>query len=149
MVENRFGTAQHQKIHSPEWGELSDEQREWNRREVAQLPKIMAGLGMELHPVRALRLYGKGLVDAAQELAAMRARARPAHCSMIVDLDEPEAIRIAAGFLDLPSLSLWLFSREEPHEFALRKPPTQQTDRGALIRRANGWAFRNRLTLES
>jgi hypothetical protein len=71
------------------------------------------------------------------------------HCSLIVDLDEPEAVRIAARALSLPSLSLWLFSREEPCEFSLRKPQTQPADRTLLIQRANGWSLRDRVALDA
>jgi hypothetical protein len=149
MVENRFGAAEQQKMQMPGWNELSDEQKDWNRKEVAELPKIMAGLGMELHPLQPVRLYGKNLAAAARQLQQFSSAQSPAHCSLMVDLDDPEAVRIAAGALALPSLSLWLFSREEPREFALRKPPTQQTDRGALIRHANGWTYSDRLRIEN
>jgi hypothetical protein len=148
LVESRFGSSRRQGQHTAEWDSLSEDQKNWNRKEVAQLPKIMAGVGIELHPVRPVRLYGKWLQNACGELDSLLAAPQPVHCSLIVDLDDAEAVRTAARALALPSLSLWLFSREEPREFALRKPQTQDSDRGALIRRANGWAQRDRVALE-
>ena len=113
------------------------------------MPKIMAALGIELHPVSALRLYGKWLASAPSELDALLAAPASAHCNLIVDLDESQAVRIAARALSLPSLSLWLFSREEPREFSVRKPQTQESDRAALIQRANGWSLRDRVALDA
>jgi len=49
----------------------------------------------------------------------------------------------------LPSLSLWLFSSEEPREFSLRKPQAQPADRALLIQRANGWSLRDRVSLDA
>ena len=71
---------------------------------------------------------------------------RAEHGNLIVDLDEPDAVRTAARALSLPSFSLWLFSADEPREFWLRKPQDQPPDRALLIQRANGWSFRSRVT---
>jgi hypothetical protein len=94
----------------PQWSDLSDEQKNWERNEIARLPEIMAGLGIELHPIRPVRLYGKWLANAPAELDQLLAAPASLHCSLIVDLDEPDAVRAAARALSLPSLSLWLFS---------------------------------------
>ncbi|MGA9062817.1 MAG: NAD(P)-binding protein [Terracidiphilus sp.] len=149
LLESRFASGQRHSPHVAQWDELSDEQKNWNRREIARLPEIMAGLGIELHPVRPVRLYGNGLVSASAELDRLLGAPPNAHFNLIVDLDEPDAVRAAARALSLPSFSLWLFSREEPGEFALRKPPTQQSDRYALIQCANGWTKRDRVALDA
>jgi hypothetical protein len=149
LVESRFGASKRQSTRMPQWSELNDEQKEWNRKETARLPEIMAGLGIELHSVRTLRLYGKWLTSASAGLDELLAAPASMHASLLVDLDEPDAVRAAAHALSLPSLSLWLFSRDEPREFSLRKPQAQPGDRAALIQRANGWAQRDRVTLEA
>ena len=147
LIERRFGTAQRQNI--PDWDELSDDQRNSERKEAARLPEILASLGMQLHPVRPVRLYGKWLATALAELEQLRAAPASVHCDLIVDLDEPDAVRTAAHALSLPSFSLWLFSEDEPREFWLRKPQDQLPDRALLIQRANGWSFRSRATLKA
>jgi len=147
IIERRFGSAQRQDI--PDWDELSDDQRNSERKEAARLPEIMAGLGIQLHPVRPVRLYGKWLASAPAEIEKVRAASASEHCNLIVDLDEPDAVRTAARSLSLPSFSLWLFSIDEPREFWLRKPQDQPPDRALLIQRANGWSFRNRVTLDA
>ena len=147
LVESRFGTAQRQSVRIKQWNELSEDEKNWNRREIARLPEIMAGLGIELHPVRVLRLYGKPLAAAAQELQQFLAAPRSEHCSLIVDLDDAEATRAAAGALAVPSLSLWLFSNTEPREFALRKPQAKDSDKTTLIQHAKGWTLRDRVTM--
>jgi hypothetical protein len=147
LIERRFGTAQRQSI--PDWDELSDDQRNSERSEAARLPEIMARLGIQVHPVRPVRLYGKWLANAQAELDQVRAGSVSQHCKLIVDLDEPDAVRVAARALSLPLFSLWLFSAEEPREFWLRKPQGQPPDRALLIQRANGWSFRSRVSLDA
>ena len=149
LVDIRFGSAQRQGTRMPQWNDLSDEQKEWERTEIVRLPGIMAGLGIELHPIRPVRLYGKGLASAPAELDQLLAASANVHCSLIVDLDDPDAVRIAARALSLPSFSLWLFSSEEPREFSLRKPQAQPADRALLIQRANGWSFRDRVKTDA
>ncbi len=146
LIERRFGSAQRQSI--PDWDELRDDQKNSERREAARLPEIMAGLGIELHSVRRVRLYGRWLTSAPAELEQLRAAPASEHCTLIVDLDEPEAVRMAARALSLPSFSLWLFSADEPREFWLRKPQDQPADRALLIQRANGWSLRSLISLE-
>ena len=109
----------------------------------------MAGLGIELHPVRPVRLYGKHLAGAPAELDRLLAAPASVHCSLVVDLDEPQAVNAAARALPLPSLGLWLFSREEPREFSLRRQQIQGGSRSALMQRANGWAQRDSVALDS
>jgi hypothetical protein len=147
LIERRFGSAQSQNI--PDWDELSDDQKNSERSEAARLPEIMARLGIQLHPVRPMRLYGKWLASAPAEVEQLRAASASEHYNLLVDLDEPDAVRTAARALSLPSFSLWLFSTEEPREFWLRKPQDQPPDRALLIQRANGWSFRSRVTLDA
>jgi hypothetical protein len=147
LIERRFGPAQRQSI--PDWDELSDDQRISEKSEAARLPEIMAGLGIQLHPVRPVRLYGKWLASAPAEIEQLRADSGSEHCNLIVDLDEPDAVRTAARALSLPSFSLWLFSTDEPREFWLRKPQDQPPDRAFLIQRANGWSFRSLISLDA
>jgi len=109
----------------------------------------MAGLGIQLHSVRSVRFYGNWLASAPAELEKLRAVSTSEHCKLIVDLDEPDAVRTAAPALSLPSFSLWLFSADEPREFWLRKPQGQPPDRALMIQRANGWSFRSRVILDA
>jgi hypothetical protein len=148
LVDIRFGSAQRQGARMPQWNDLNDEQKNWERKEIARLPEILAGLGIELRPIRPVRLYGKWLATAPAELDQLLDAPVTVHCSLIVDLDEPDAVRTAARALSLPSLSLWLFSSEEPREFSLRKPQAQPADRALLIQRANGWSLRDRVALD-
>ncbi len=134
--------------HLDEWDHLAEEYKDWNRKEVARLPEIMARLGMELHPVTRLRLYGEHLKEAESELKKVLAQSKPSHCAMIIDLDEPEAVRLAASALAFHSVSLWLFSREEPQELFQRKGKSKEDERAILIQRADGWLPRDRVALE-
>jgi hypothetical protein len=145
LVDIRFGSVQRQGARMPQWNDLSEEQKIWERKEIARLPEIMAGLGIELHPIRPVRLYGSGLATAPAELDQLLQASARVHCNLIVDLDEPAAVSAAARALSLPSFSLWLFSTEEPREFSLRKPQAQPPDRALLIQRANGWSVRDRV----
>lgn len=149
LVDIRFGSAQRQGARMPRWDDLTDEQKNWERKEITRLPEIMAGLGIELHPIRPVRLYGKWLASAPAELDRLLDAPATVHCSLIVDFDEPDAVRTAARALSLPSLSLWLFSSEEPREFSLRKPQAQPMDRALLIQHANGWSLRDRVVLDA
>jgi len=76
------------------------------------------------------------------------AQSKPAHCAMIIDLDEPEAVHMAARALALHSVSLWLFSREEPPELFQRKGKSKEDERAILIQRADGWLPRERVALK-
>jgi hypothetical protein len=164
-IERRL--AHEHNPHIPSWDHLSEAQKQQNREEIAQLPQIMAGLGMELHPVRAVRLYGRHLRAAAEELTALQANPELVHTQLIVDLDEPGAVSAAFTALGLendsvrkdsaggnedsksgqPAMSLWLFSREEPRDFLGRRARGEESERIALRLRANGWTTRNRVAL--
>ena len=146
LIERRFGSAQ--RLSMPDWDELTDDQKSYERKEAARLPEIMAVLGIELHPVLPLRLYGPWLAGAIAEIAQLLSAPTSNHRTLIVDLDEPTAVRAAASALSLPSFGLWLFSTDEPPEFWLRKPQNQPPDRALLIQRANGWSLRDRIALE-
>jgi hypothetical protein len=147
LIERTFGSAQRQSM--PDWDGLTEDQKESERKEAARLPGIMAGLGIRLHLVRRVRLYGKWLASAPAELEQIRAVSASEHCNLIVDLDDPGAVEVAARGLTLPSFSLWLFSKDEPPEFWLRKPQGQPPDRARLIQRANGWSLRSRISLDA
>jgi hypothetical protein len=134
--------------HLEDWDHLTEEYKDWNRKEVARLPEIMARLGMEIHPVIRLRLYGEHLKEAGGELKKVLAESKPAHCAMIVDLDEPEAVHTAVSAQALHSVSFWLFSREEPQELFERKGKSKEDERALLIQRAEGWLPRERVALE-
>ncbi len=148
LIEGPSAAGQRHNPHVTEWSGLSEEQKNWNRREIARLPEIMAGLGIELHPVSTLRLYGEWMPATTRELDQLLAAPRSAHCNLIVDLDEPEAVHTAQRALALPSLNLWLFSRQEPRELFQRKLGGLQNDRSELIQRAAGWSLRDRVVLE-
>lgn len=137
-------------IPNPEdWNGLTEEQRGAKKREAARLPNVMASLGMELVPVRTMRMYGESLAGVGSGLEPLIAAPPPVHYNAIVDLDEAEAVRVANRALELPSISLWLFSRETPREFFDGEAQDNQSGRSALIQRASGWAPRDRLALEA
>ena len=146
LIERRFGSAQGQSM--PDWDGLTEDQKDSERREVARLPEIMARLGIQLHPVRQVRFYGNWLTSSNAEIEQLLAVPGSSHCILIVDLDEAAAVTSAARALSLPLFSLWLFSKDEPPEFWLRKPQGQPPDRARLIQRANGWSFRSRILLD-
>jgi hypothetical protein len=148
LIDSRSGAKRRPQTRLDEWSQLSEDQKNWNRKEVARLPEIMAGLGIELHPVRTVRLYGESLLSAEKDLEQVLAGPQSEHCCLIVDLDNPEAVRIAPRALEWPSLSLWLFSREEPREFFDHKARSSASVRNALIQRAAGWAYRDHAVLE-
>ncbi len=147
LIERRFGSAQRQT--TLDWDELDDGQKNSERKEAARLPEIMAQLGIEIHPVRPVRLYGKWRASATAELEQSIAAPASVHCTLTVDLDDRDAVRTAVRALCLPSFSLWLFSGEEPREFSLRKPQAELEDRARLIQRANGWSLRDRVALDA
>jgi hypothetical protein len=146
LIERRFGSAQGQSM--PDWDGLTEDQKESERKEAARLPEIMAKLGIRLHPVRPIRFYGEHLANATAELDQALASRTSSHCNLIVDLDSAGAVETAARGLSLPSFSLWLFSKDEPPEFWLRKPQGQPPARARLIQRANGWSLLSRITPE-
>jgi hypothetical protein len=144
-IERRL--AQELDPQIPPWEKLSDQDKGWNRRESARVPEIMAEIGVELHPERTVRLYGRHLGAAAEELAELASKAARVHVSLIVDLDDAGAVSAASRALELPSLSVWLFSRVEPPEYVGRRVFSSDTDSTALLKRANGWARRDRVAL--
>jgi hypothetical protein len=146
LIERRFGSAQGQSM--PDWDGLTEDQKESERKEAARLPEIMAKLGIRFHPVRPIRFYGQHLANATAELDQALASRTSSHCNLIVDLDNAGAVETAMRGLSLPSFSLWLFSKDEPPEFWLRKPQGQPPARARLIQRANGWSLLSRITPE-
>jgi hypothetical protein len=152
QCEHRRYTIERRMVSEPgahiaSWESLPEQEKEWNRKESARLPEIMAGLGVELHPQRSVRLYGQHLPAAAQELEKIAASSQQTYVNLIVDLDDTGAVRAANGALTLPFLSVWLFSREEPRELVGHRAPISDTVRTPLLRRANGWAQRSRVAL--
>ncbi len=148
-VIERHLAGSRRSAHTAEWSALGKGEKDWNRQSVAKLPKIMAGLGIELRPVHAVRLYGEHLAGAAERLEQFLSGTQSGQPLLIADLDDAEAVRAAGRALALPSMSLWLFSCEEPREFFERKASGGETERSVLIHRANGWARRERMTMEA
>jgi hypothetical protein len=149
-VIERFLTGVRQITQRPnleDWGNLSEDQRAWNRREVAHVPAIMARLGMQLSRVRTLRLYGDGLADAEAELSRALGERAAVHWNVIADLEDANAVSAALRALGLPSCSLWLVSATEPREFFLRKSEQEiEADpRLKIIHAAAGWTSREQL----
>lgn len=151
MNENRPRAEWADDPNLREWEKLDPAGQQYNRDEVKKLPAIMAGLGIELRPVRAVHIYGDRLAEAANEIDRLAADSQTAHFNLFVDLDLDDAIRLAgrALGLNLPSLSLWLVSKNVPEEFSIRKPPKgAPAERPAVIQRASGWAPKDRLQAE-
>jgi voltage-gated potassium channel Kch len=150
-VIERFLTGARQVAQRPnleEWDKLTEEQREWNRREISHVPAIMARLGMQLSRVRTLRLYGENLPRAEAELSRALADSQMFHWNVIADLDDRHARSLAVQALALPSHSLWLLSGSEPREFFLRRSEEEiETDsRLKVVHAAAGWTSREQLT---
>ena len=133
--------------HLAGWSMLAEDQRNWNRKEVARLPALLAGLGVELRRERKIRAYGAALATAAVELESILAGPQSEHYILIVDLDEPQARGIAERALSLHSAGFWLFSREEPREFFERQARDSTIGMQAVIARAEGWVPRDQLVL--
>jgi voltage-gated potassium channel Kch len=133
--------------HLADWSMLEEEQRDWNRKEVAKLPRLLAGLGVELRRERKIRAYGAALATAAAELDSILAGPQSAHYVLVVDLDEPQARSIAERALSLHSVSFWLFSREEPREFFQRQSRESSSGMQAVIERAEGWIPREQVAM--
>lgn len=131
------------------WSELSEGQQNANRQDATRLPQIMAGVGIEVLPVRTIRLYGDRLVAAAEELQPILAAPQFLHCNLIVDLDDSDAVRFSSLALDLPSVTVWAFSRATPLELLERNMEIAAGPRNTLIQRAAGWAPRERVTLQT
>jgi hypothetical protein len=137
-----------QRSHLEEWDELGEDQRAWNRREVAHVPAIMARLGMQLSRVRKLRLYGEGLLGAEAEVSRALGDSEATHWEVVVDLDDTNAMSLAFRALALASRSIWLLSDSEPRDFFERKSEEEieEHPRLKVIRAAAGWTPRDRLT---
>lgn len=153
LLDWRAGATQHHiRRKSPnlnDWATLSDSQREWNRAEMSRLPQILAGVGIELCRQRNICAYGSALQLADAEVEHLLADPQPVHCVVVVDLDEPEARRIAERALGLPSVSFWLFSREEPGEFSQRRSRESADDQiHEVIERSEGWLPREQIIMQ-
>jgi TrkA-N domain len=132
-----------------EWQSLLEEQQEQKRNEATHLPQVMAGLGIEALSARTIRMYGERLATAVEELDPILRAPQFVHCNLIVDLDDSDAVRFSMRAMDLPSLSVWLFSRETPPELLDRNAETTPGPRNTLIQRAVGWAPRQRVMLQT
>ncbi len=132
-----------------DWTCLSDAEQNASRSEAAHLPQVMAGIGIESMPARTVRLYGEWLATAAEELAPILQAPHVLHCNLIVDLDDAEAVQLSVRAFDLPSLSVWLFSRERPPEFAGQDFESVPGPRGVLLKKAAGWTPRELVCLQT
>jgi hypothetical protein len=132
-----------------DWTSLSDAEQNAGRNEAAHLPQVMAGIGIESMPVRTVRLYGEWLATAAKELAPILQAPQLLHCKLIVDLDDAEAVQLAVRAFDLPSLGVWLFSREMPPEFNGQDLESVPGPRGVLLKKAVGWAPRELVCMQT
>src|SRR6185437_11319558 len=142
-------TAGGAKLLLDDWTSLSDAEQNARRNEAAHLPQVMASIGIESMPVRTVRLYGEWLASAAEELAPILQAPHLLHCKLIVDLDDAEAVQLAVRAFDLPSLSVWLFSREMPPEFGGQDLETVPGPRGVLLKKAVGWAPRELVCMQT
>jgi len=167
MVENRPRSAWRDDPNLYDWKDLDEGSRDYNRKEVARLPQIMAGLGIELLPVRTVRVYGEHrMAQAAKEIDALLAAPKSAHWNLIIDVnmkaavfqakraldllpdpDDDEAKKKAAQAAGLPSISFWLVSAQLPREYSVHKVQNKQEGRAKLFKLANGWAAKSRLSL--
>ena len=146
---DREAPAEDRASHLEGWGRLPEAQQISIRQEAARVPQIMAGMHVEALPVRTVRLYGERLTAATDELSPILAAPQFVHCNLIVDLDDSDAVRFSARAMDLPSLSVWLFSREAPPELLDAHAESAVGPRGTLIQRAAGWAPRLRVSLQT
>jgi hypothetical protein len=147
MTDDSWQHLQRTHPHLADWSMLEEDQHDWNRREVTKLPRLLAGLGIELRREHKIGAYGDSLATAAAELESILAGPQSDHYILIVDLDELQACSIAERALSLHSVSFWLFSREEAREFFQRQSRDSTTGLQAVIERAEGWAPRDQLSL--
>jgi voltage-gated potassium channel Kch len=136
----------HGKHRSPNvaaWEQLDEEQRNWNRSEVARVPGILAQLGVALVREKRIHACGPDLATASAELEQCFVQ-QDLQCVLIADLDNTAARSLAERACELPSASIWLVSQEEPRELFDGRGGGAKT---ALICRAEGWMQRSRLAL--
>ncbi len=135
--------------HLASWEDLSTEQQQWNRDEAEHVPAILAGLGMEVQRTRKICAYGPSLDSAGGELERALAEPEPFHYVVLADTDAVAGKQIAERSLRLPSVSLWIISREAPPElYQGRRRAAADPKLSAAIAQSQGWIPRSHLIAE-
>lgn len=125
-----------------DWEHLPEVERERNRRDFVNLPKILAGLNFEIWREQKIMAVERQFDTALSNLESAVA-GNNARCVIIADVDSAEGRKAAELALKLPEPSLWLLSSNYPLEFQwlqqLRK----------VFESAAGWITREQVHVES
>ena len=122
-----------------EWAKLPETDKEQRREETADLPKMLAGAGYVLRRVHLIRAYGDWLAEASALMDEAEAHKEQRHNVVVAEIDRPEGLAIAERAINLPNVSLWLASHEDPLAL-MRSLKGGHAERfKILLAKADGW----------
>ena len=121
-----------------DWEQLPEIERERNRLDFANLPKVLAELNFELWRERKILAIGPKLATALAELE-LAITNNSKRCVVIADVDQAEGRKVAELALSLPDAALWLVSSGYPLQF----PDLAQFR--TVFEHAAGWVTREQV----
>jgi hypothetical protein len=147
MIERRLLGFSHGEVRSDfpprhellvDWEQLPESERERNRNDFANLPKVLAQAKFEIWREQKILAIGPKLAAAQAELELAIAN-KSKRCVVIADVDTAEGRKAAELSLGLPDASLWLVSSGYPLQFqGLQRLRT-------VFERAAGWVTRTQV----
>jgi predicted dinucleotide-binding enzyme len=124
-----------------DWDQLPEAERERNRKDFADLPKVLAGANFEIWRAQKILAIATQFGTALPELESAVA-SKSKRCVVIADVDFEEGRKAAELALKLPDASLWLLSSKYPVQFqGLRQLRT-------IFESAAGWITRDQVKAE-
>jgi RyR domain len=125
-----------------DWDQLPEAERERNRKDFVNLPKILALVNFEIWRERKILAVERQFDAALSDLESAVVSKSP-RCVVIADVDSADGRKAAELALKLPEPSLWLLSSNYPLEFQwlqqLRK----------VFESAAGWITREQVHAEN
>jgi hypothetical protein len=121
-----------------DWEQLPEAERERNRKDFVNLPKILAMANFEIWREQKILAIGAELATALSKLEAATAN-KDKRCVVIADVDSMEGHKAAELALNLPNSVLWLVSSGYPLQFK----GLQQL--GKIFDNATGWVTREQV----
>ncbi len=122
-----------------EWAKLPEADKEQRRQETADLPKMLASAGYVLRRVHLIRAYGDWLADAEAKMTEAEGHKEQRYNVVVAEVDRPEGLAIAERAVNLPSVSLWLASHEDPLALARSLKGEHAQRFKILLEKADGW----------
>jgi hypothetical protein len=122
-----------------EWDKLPEVDRQRNKAEIADLPRMLAAAGYVLRRVHLIRAYGDWIPDAAALMDQAETHKEQRHNLVLAEIDRPEGFGLAERAAALSNVSLWLVSREDPLSLARRFKDEQEKRFKKLLEKADGW----------